>query len=76
MKMEINLWLERYDPRITVRDTESGCVLLTWDSRTLQRELARGDLCMENLCDSRLSCAERLGLVVETRPGRLRRLRC
>ena len=74
MKIEIDLWLERYDPRITVRDSDSGCVLMTWDSTRLRQELAHGDVCMEDLCDCRLSCAERLGLVEEKRPGRLARL--
>lgn len=74
MKMEIDLWLERRDPRIIVRDRDSGCVIMVWDSKTLDQELARGDLCLEDLCDTGLSCAERLGLVAEVRPGRFRRL--
>jgi hypothetical protein len=32
-------------------------------------------LCLEDLCDTRLSCAERLGLVAQASPGRPRHLR-
>lgn len=75
MKLELDLWLERYNPRIILRDADSRLVLLQWDSATLERELARGDLCLEDLCDTRLNCAERLGLVEQSQPGRSRHLR-
>lgn len=75
MKLELNVWLERADPCITLRDTTSGQVLLHWDGETLRREFACGDLCLEDLCDTGLSCAERLGLVAQAQPGRPRRLR-
>lgn len=75
MKLELDVWLERHDPRIIVRDADSRRVLLQWDSDTVQRELASGDLCLEDLCDTALSCAERLGLVAQAQPGRRRYLR-
>lgn len=75
MKLELNVWLERVDPSITLRDTDTGQVLLRWDGDTLRREFASGDLCLEDLCDTGLSCAERLGLVAQAQPGRPRRLR-
>lgn len=73
MNLDIDLWLERRDPRIIIRDRDTGDVVMVWDSITLGRELARGDLCMEDLCDTELSCSERLGLVAEIWPGRSRR---
>lgn len=75
MKLELDIWLERYEPCVVLRDRETGQVLLYWDGPTVRREMARGDLCLEDLCDVRLSIAERLGLVVQAQPGRPRRLR-
>lgn len=75
MKLELDVWLERYEPRIILRESESRRVLLQWDSQTIQRELVSGDLCLEDLCDTRLSHAERLGLVIQAQPGRARHLR-
>lgn len=75
MKLELDVWIERFDPRITLRDSASRRVLLQWDSQTILRELDSGDLCLEDLCDARLSHAERLGLVIQAQPGHARRLR-
>ena len=75
MKLELDIWLERADPRIVLRDVDSRQVLLQWDSATIKRELAQGNLCLEDLCDTGLSCAERLGLVTQAQPGRPRHLR-
>jgi hypothetical protein len=75
MKLELDIWLERFEPCIILREVDSRQVLLHWDSATIQREMARGDLCLEDLCDTRLSCAERLGLVAQAQPGRPRHLR-
>lgn len=75
MKLELDVWLERYEPRVTLREAETRRILLQWDSSTVRRELAHGDLCIEDLCDTRLSVAERLGMVVQALPGRPRRLR-
>lgn len=75
MKLELDVWLERFEPRIILRDTDTGQVLLLWDSQTITREMSNGDLCLEDLCDTRLGYAERLGLVPEARPGRPRHLR-
>jgi hypothetical protein len=75
MKLELDVWLERSEPCILLRDVERRVILLHWDSRTIRRELASGDLCLEDLCDIRLSCAERLGLVAQAQPGRPRHLR-
>jgi len=75
MKLELDVWLERAEPCILLRDVERQVILLHWDSRTIQREFASGDLCLEDLCDTRLSCAERLGLVAQAQPGRPRHLR-
>jgi hypothetical protein len=75
MKLELDVWLERAEPCITLRDAGSGQVLLQWDGEAVRRELASGDLCMEDLCDTGLSCAERLGLVAQAQPGRPRHVR-
>lgn len=75
MKLELDVWLERYDPCVILRDTGNGQVLLRWDAATVRQELARGDLCLEDLCNTGLSIAERLGLVVQAQPGRPRHLR-
>lgn len=75
MKLELDIWLERYNPRIILRDADSRLVLLQWDGATLERELASGDFCLEDLCDTRLNCAERLGLVEQSQPGRSHHLR-
>ncbi len=75
IKLELDVWLERFEPCITLRETDTQQVLLHWDSTTIERELATGDLCLEDLCDTRLSCAERLGLVAQASPGRPRHLR-
>lgn len=75
MKLELDVWLERAEPCIIVRDVDSRQVLLHWDSATLQREFAHGDLCLEDLCDTRLGIAERLGLVAQALTGRPRHLR-
>ena len=69
MKFELDLWLERSDPRIILRDVASGRVLMYWDSSTLRRSLLHGDTCLEDLLDTQLSCAERLGLVREAGAG-------
>lgn len=75
MKLELDVWLERAEPRILLRDVERQVIVIHWDSGTIRRELASGDLCLEDLCDTRLSCAERLGLVALAQPGRPRHLR-
>ena len=75
MKLELDVWLERYEPCVILREADTRRILLQWDSSTVRRELAHGDLCIEDLCDTRLSVAERLGLVVQALPGRPRRLR-
>lgn len=75
MKLELNVWLERFEPCIILRDVDSRQVLLHWDSQTIQKELTQGDLCLEDLCDTRLTYAERLGLVAQAQPGRPRHLR-
>lgn len=75
MKLELDVWLERFEPRIILRDAETRQILLQWDSQTIERELTHGDLCLEDLCDTRLSYAERLGLVQQAQPGRPRHLR-
>lgn len=75
MKLELDVWLERFEPRIILRDVETRQILLQWDSQTIEHELTHGDLCLEDLCDTRLSYAERLGLVPQAQPGRPRHLR-
>lgn len=69
MQLQLDIWLERYDPCITLRDAYSGRIVLVWEADIVRRRLARGDLCLEDLCDTDLSCAERLGLMPEIQDG-------
>lgn len=62
MELILDLWLERKDPVLRIRESHQGRLLLQWDRKELRERFFTGALCPEDLQDINLPLWERLGL--------------
>lgn len=67
MKFILNLWLERKDPCLEVVTAEHGDLVMRWEKEDIEHRLFSGEMCFDDLNNTRLSFIERLGLDTDHR---------
>lgn len=65
MKLSINAWLERRDPRICLIDADSGDEVFRLESEQVRELMDTGDLCLFDFKERSYPCLELLALLKE-----------
>lgn len=69
MRLSIDAWLERKDPRIRLIDAETGEVIFRWGPQQVRELIDTGDLCVSDIDQDCLPCREVIELIEELSSG-------
>jgi hypothetical protein len=65
MRLCIDAWLERRDPRISLIDASTGKEFVRLGSEQIRELMESGDLCIDDLKNASYPCIELLALLKE-----------